>query len=62
MIAHESKIAMAKVQLGVRIDAALKKTLSKIAKEERRPLNTQLEIIIEDWLAARQKKPKRSAP
>ena len=47
---------MAKVQLGVRIDEELKKTLEKIAKQARRPLTAQLEIIIEDWLAAKTKK------
>jgi hypothetical protein len=47
---------MAKIQLGVRIDEALKKALDKVAKEERRPLSTQVQIIIEDWLRLAGKK------
>jgi hypothetical protein len=48
--------SLAKIQLGVRVEEALKAAVETVAKEERRPISAQVEIIFEEWLKARKKK------
>lgn len=46
---------MEKIPLGVRVEPPIKAALEKVAKQEKRSLNAQVEIILAEWLAARKK-------
>jgi hypothetical protein len=47
---------MVKVPLGARVDPAVKTAIEKAAKQERRSLTAQVEVILLDWLKARKQK------
>lgn len=46
-------------QLGVRLRNDIVERLRDVCEKERRPLNYQLEIILEEWFAARAKPPSK---
>jgi hypothetical protein len=48
---------MTKILLGVRVEPDMKAALEKAAKQEKRTLTAQVELILEEWLAARKKRP-----
>jgi hypothetical protein len=41
---------MSKIPLGTRVEPAMKASLEKAAKQERRSLTAQVEIILAEWL------------
>lgn len=47
---------MAKIPLGARVEPAIKAALERAAKQEKRTLTAQVEIILEEWLEARRKR------
>ena len=45
--------------VAVRLKPSVKQALDSVAKEERRTISALLEIVIEDWLAVRKKRPSK---
>jgi hypothetical protein len=45
-----------KIPLGVRVEPEMKAALEKAAKQEKRTLTAQVEVILQEWLDARKKK------
>jgi hypothetical protein len=50
------EIIMTKILLGVRVEPDMKAALERAAKREKRTLTAQVELILEEWLAARKKR------
>jgi hypothetical protein len=50
---------MAKIPLGARVEPAMKAAIEKAAKQEKRTLTAQVEVILAEWLAARKKRQPR---
>jgi hypothetical protein len=48
---------MTKIPLGARVEPEIKAAVEKAAKQERRTLTAQVEMILEEWLDARKKRP-----
>jgi hypothetical protein len=48
---------MSKIPLGARVEPAMKDALEKAAKQEKRTLTAQVEVILAEWLDARKKRP-----
>jgi hypothetical protein len=44
---------MAKVPLGARVEPSMKAAIEKAARQEKRSLTAQVEIILAEWLKAR---------
>jgi hypothetical protein len=49
---------MAKIPLGARVEPTMKAALENAAKQERRTLTAQVEVILAEWLDARKKRPR----
>jgi hypothetical protein len=45
-----------KIPLGARVEPEMKAALEKAAKQEKRTLTAQVEVILQEWLNARKKK------
>jgi hypothetical protein len=45
-----------KIPLGTRVEPAMKAALEKVADREKRSLTAQVEIILAEWLATRDKR------
>ena len=48
---------MAKIPLGARVEPEMKAAIEKAAKEEKRSLTAQVEVILAEWLTNRKRKP-----
>jgi hypothetical protein len=52
-------IDMVKVPLGARVEPEVKAAIEKAAKQEKRSLTAQVEVILLEWLDARKKRPSK---
>jgi len=51
-----NKAVVMKIPLGVRVEPDMKVALERAAKQEKRTLTAQVEVVLQEWLDARKKR------